>query len=136
MQHIGWVFSCTDNETVDAVVARWASRVIAPDKAFRWSADTPGEGSPGRTSIQYGRPLRHLLFQMDIDAARVETWQGEREGGLPFAAVEDGSVTLLEEGEEPPEGATLVGVVMGPRLAAEEAGGAKEADADGDDQDS
>jgi NhaP-type Na+/H+ or K+/H+ antiporter len=135
MQHIGWVFSCTDNETVDAVVARWASRVIGPDKAFRWSADTPGEGSPGRPAIQYGRPLRHLLFQLDIDAARVETWQGEREGGLPFATVDEGTVTLLEEGEEPAEGTVVVGVVMGPRLAAEEAA-AHQDDAESDEAES
>jgi hypothetical protein len=72
---------------------------------------------------------------LDIDAARVETWQGEREGGLPFATVDEGTVTLLEEGEEPAEGTVVVGVVMGPRLAAEEAA-AHQDDAESDEAES
>lgn len=118
MERIGWVFACTDNDTVDQVVARWAEQALSKDRAFRWWSKKPGENAPGLPTIQYGRPLRHLLFQMDIDVARVETWQGEREGGLPFAVVRDEKVRLIEDGEKVPdeEGTQIVGVVVGPRL--------------------
>ena len=118
MEQIGWVFSATDNETVDLVVTRWAEANVGPDRAFRWWSKLPKDERLGRPAIQYGRPLRHLLFQMDIDVARIATWQGHREGGLPFALVEDGKVRLLdgrEEEPEIPEGAEVVGVVIGPK---------------------
>jgi hypothetical protein len=118
MEQIGWVFSATDNETVDLVVTRWAENALSPDRAFRWWSKPPKDEKLGRPAIQYGRPLRHLLFQMDIDVARVATWQGRKEGGLPFAYVEDGKVHLIDGREEDPgtpEGAHVVGVVVGPK---------------------
>lgn len=115
LEQIGWVFTCTDNQTVDLVVTRWAERVVGADRAFRWVSNPEKADGPGRPSFAYGRPLAHLLFQMDIETARVETWEGLKDGGLPFAAVDDGVPTLLGDGDEIPEGATVVGVRIGPK---------------------
>ncbi len=114
----GWVVSLTDNADVDTVIARWGKRRFGPDRALRWYRDKPAEGEP-KAMFHWGRPLRHLLFQMDMDMARVETWQGPSpEGAVPVAIVDDkGNLSLVDAEEDlaslDPE-SHVVGVVIGP----------------------
>jgi len=118
LNSIGWVITATENTAVDAVVARWARNRFGDDRAFRWFETHPGEGDPGIPLPHYGRPLRHLLFQMDMEAARVETWTEPRDDAVPFALVHKKRLALLPEGwdqQELPEGGVLVGIVFGPR---------------------
>jgi len=115
---VGWVIAATDNDAVDTVVARWAAGRFGRDRSYRWHDETPSDGDPGRPLPLHGRPLRHLLFQMDIDAAHIEAWTEPREDATPFAYVHNDRLTLVpDEWEQAnaPEGATIVGLVFGQR---------------------
>lgn len=115
---MGWVMAATDNQTVDTVVSRWAAGHFGPERVLRWVSTAQSTG-PGRAAFQRGRPLRHLLFQMDIGAARVETWTGPRDGALPFAVLHKGELSLVAAEPQPeiPDDATVVGVEFGPKAA-------------------
>jgi NhaP-type Na+/H+ or K+/H+ antiporter len=114
----GWVVALTDNADVDTVIARWGRRRFGPNRALRWYRDKPTQGQ-SKAIYHWGRPLRHLLFQMDMEMARIETWTGEApEGAVPVAIVDEkGNLTLVEpeeaESKADPE-SRVVGVVVGP----------------------
>jgi hypothetical protein len=112
----GWVIAMTDNVDVDRVVARWAAKRFGAGKSLQWFRSEPEEG-PVKAFAQWGRPLRHLLFQMDMELARVEAWEDDGpEGAVPLAVIDAKGDLHLDspEGlEEPAEGSTTIGIVFG-----------------------
>lgn len=133
----GWVVALTDNADVDTMIARWGERRLGRGRALRWYREKPGQGQ-AKAIYHWGRPLRHLLFQMDMEMARVETWTGTGpEGAVPVAIVDEkGNLTLVD----PEEGAKaigpesrVVGVVSGPASRGDvEAEGGGPEDGDGE----
>lgn len=119
---IGWLLAITDNADVDSYLCRWGVERFGPGQAFRWFRRKPEESDPAKRTIgvalQWGRPIRHLLFQYDMDLAHVESWKSLPEGGVPLAVIDqDGRLTLVS-GDAPaeslPAGATIIGVRIGP----------------------
>jgi NhaP-type Na+/H+ or K+/H+ antiporter len=122
----GNVLALSDNDEVDAAVSRWAAQRFGADNVLRWRREkpqAPGKGGPEvGTAMQWGRPLRHLLFQMDAGLARCTTWHDAPAGAVPILAVDaDGQVHMIDDGdpskafgEDLPEGARFIGVQIGP----------------------
>lgn len=126
----GNVLCLSDNAEVDRAVARWAADRFGVANVLRWRRDKPplpgqGPAEPG-TALQWGRPLRHLLFQMDTGVARCATWEAAKPGAVALLGVDtQGQVRMIDGGEieraypaGPPEGLRLVGVATGPAPAA------------------
>ncbi|MEO1007240.1 MAG: cation:proton antiporter [Planctomycetota bacterium] len=124
----GRLIALTDNDDVDGVVTRWAAARFGAGRVLVWRRDDPsklGDGDRPGTALQWGRPLRHLLFQMDSDLARCTTWSAEdppSTGAVAAAALlPGGDIRLIDGGDaasafdgDPPEGTRFVGVVIGP----------------------
>lgn len=128
----GNVLCLSDNSEVDQAVARWAADRFGGDNVLRWRRDKPGQGDtpPDRagTALQWGRPLRHLLFQMDAGLARCEAWapDAERSGVAVLSVDEQGQVRAIDGGDLDKaypngvaSGVRLVGVVTGPAAKAQ-----------------
>lgn len=142
----GNVLALSDNSEVDGAVARWAIQRFGEGQVLQWRRDKPEQPAKGQpqagTAMKWGRPLRHMLFQMDAGLARVATWEGERAGAVALVGVDSTSqVHLIDEGDVqaafpdgPPEGMQFIGVEIGPKKTApadddepDDAGGDKEA---------
>ncbi len=113
---MGWLLAITDNADVDRVVSRWAVESLGKGHALRWFREEPADDE--RAALQWGRPLRHLLFQMDTNLARVASWTGFQDGAIPVAVIETNGQLRLVPGDaaadDIPGDATVVGVVVGP----------------------
>lgn len=122
----GNVLTLSDNDEVDGAVAKWAADRFGVENVLRWRREKPtpptkGQPQPG-TAMKWGRPLRHLLFQMDAGLARCMTWDQPRPGAIPILAVDaQGRVHMIDDGDAekafpngPPEGTRFVGVEIGP----------------------
>jgi len=142
----GNVLGLSDNDEVDGAVSRWAAKRFGPAHVLRWRREKPEPPAKGArpvgTAMQWGRPLRHLLFQMDTGLARCATWDEPKQGAIPILAVDaEGQVHMIDDGEPAsafdgpvPEGVRFVGVEIGPpakraeapedRASNENAGGA------------
>lgn len=122
----GNVLALSDNGEVDGAVARWAAQRFGIGQVLQWRRDKPEPAAKGQpqagTALKWGRPLRHMLFQMDAGLARVATWEGERTGAVALLGVDDTSqVHLIDDGDVErsfpdgvPEGLQFVGVETGP----------------------
>jgi len=122
----GNVLALSDNDEVDSAVSRWAALRFGVPHVLRWRRDKPapppkGQPQPG-TVMKWGRPVRHLLFQMDAGLARVATWEEAGIGAVAILGVdEQGEVHMIDDGDMekafpdgPPEGVRLIGVEIGP----------------------
>ena len=131
----GNVLTLSDNDEVDGAVAKWAADRFGVQNVLRWRREKPtppakGQPQPG-TAMKWGRPLRHLLFQMDAGLARSKTWDQPRPGAVPILAVDSqGRVHMIDDGDTekafpsgPPEGTRFVGVEIGPAAKQGEAEG-------------
>lgn len=123
----GNVLCLSDNSEVDQTVARWAADRFGGGNVLRWRRDKPGQSETppdqAGTALQWGRPLRHLLFQMDAGLARCEAWapDAERSGVAVLSVDEQGQVRAIDGGDLEKaypngvaSGVRLVGVVTGP----------------------
>ena len=122
----GNVLRLSDNDEVDGAVSRWASQRFGSRHVLRWRREkplAPARGTPVvGTAMKWGRPLRHLLFQMDTGLARCATWEEAKPGAIPILAVDgEGQVHMVDDGEtasafdgSPPEGVRFIGVEIGP----------------------
>ncbi len=142
----GNVLALSDNSEVDGAVARWAAQRFGVGQVLQWRRDKPEPSPKGQpqagTAMKWGRPLRHMLFQMDAGLARVATWEGERAGAVAILAVDDTSqVHLIDDGDVEkafpdgvPEETQLIGVEIGPakKQGAEAPGESNESPAAGD----
>lgn len=124
---MGWLLAITDNTDVDRVAARWAIDRFGADHAYRWFREEPPEGERVGAAMQWGRPLRHLLFQMDTNLARVTSWTGRRDDAVPVAILDqEGHMKLVPgdtSADDIPEDRTVVGLVIGPPARQEPATG-------------
>jgi len=120
----GRLVTLTDNQDVDSHIANWAHQRYGPGRVLRWRREKPGEDDMDvGTALQWGRPLRHLLFQMDADLARCASWTDEPTGALPICALmPGGELRLIPDADlqatfpdGPPKGVTIVGVLVGPK---------------------
>ncbi|MFI4883015.1 MAG: cation:proton antiporter [Phycisphaerales bacterium JB064] len=129
----GNVLSLSDNDEVDGAVSQWAVDRFGVENVLRWRRDKPkppakGQPQPG-TAMKWGRPLRHLLFQMDAGLARCATWDEPRMGAVAILAVDSQSrVHMIDDGDAekafpsgPPEGMRFVGIEIGPAAKKPEA---------------
>jgi NhaP-type Na+/H+ or K+/H+ antiporter len=134
----GNVLALSDNSEVDGAVSQWASQRFGVPHVLRWRRDKPtpspkGQPQPG-TAMKWGRPIRHMLFQMDAGLARVATWEEAGIGAVAILGVnEQGEVHMIDDGDVekafpdgPPTGMRFVGVDIGP--AKNKAGGEGEAE--------
>lgn len=137
----GNVLALSDNNEVDGAVSLWAAQRFGVPHVLRWRRDKPvpspkGQPQPG-TAMKWGRPIRHMLFQMDAGLARVATWEKAGVGAVAIVGVdEQGEVHMIDDGDVekvypdgPPEGMHFVGVEIGPaknKAAAGEDGEAEE----------
>lgn len=122
----GNVLALSDNGEVDGAVARWAAQRFGVAQVLQWRRDKPEPATKGHpqagTALKWGRPLRHMLFQMDAGLARVATWEGERMGAVALIGVDDTSqVHLIDDGDVEkafpngvPDGLHFIGVETGP----------------------
>lgn len=122
----GNVLALSDNGEVDGAVARWAAQRFGVGQVLQWRREKPEPPTKGQpqagTALKWGRPLRHMLFQMDAGLARVATWEGERMGAVAILGVDDTSqVHLIDDGDVekafpdgPPDGMQFIGVETGP----------------------
>ena len=113
---MGNAISITDNETVDDSTSRWALDRFGKGRALRWWRGKPTQGAPA--AVQWGRPIRHLLFQFDVDLARVADRPASEFKGLPVALIDGAGNPKLLAAETPLEGfdpqSTVIGVEIGP----------------------
>lgn len=122
----GNVLALSDNDEVDGAVSRWAAQRFGVDHVLRWRRDKPtpapkGQPQPG-TAMKWGRPIRHMLFQMDAGLARVSTWDEPRIGAVAIVGVDEaGQVHMIDDGnvealypDGPPDGMRFIGVEIGP----------------------
>ncbi len=122
----GNVLALSDNDEVDGAVSRWAAQRFGIKHVLRWRRDKPmpspkGQPQPG-TAMKWGRPVRHMLFQMDAGLARCATWEEPRVGAVAIMGVDaQGQVHMIDDGDVDkafpdgaPEGMRFIGVVIGP----------------------
>lgn len=122
----GNVLALSDNNEVDGAVSLWAAQRFGVPHVLRWRRDKPvpspkGQPQPG-TAMKWGRPIRHMLFQMDAGLARVATWEEAGTGAVAILGVdEQGQVHMIDDGDVekafpdgPPEGMHFIGVEIGP----------------------
>lgn len=122
----GNVLALSDNDEVDGEVSRWAAQRFGVPHVLRWRRDKPVPPPKGQpqtgTAMKWGRPIRHLLFQMDAGLARVATWEEAGIGAVAILGVdEQGEVSMIDDGDVekafpdgPPEGMRFIGVETGP----------------------
>ncbi|UYV12162.1 MAG: sodium:proton antiporter [Phycisphaera sp.] len=144
----GNVLALSDNNEVDGAVSLWAAQRFGVPHVLRWRRDKPvpspkGQPQPG-TAMKWGRPIRHMLFQMDAGLARVATWEDAGVGAVAIVGVdEQGQVHMIDDGDVekafpdgPPEGMHFIGVEIGPAKNKAAAGEGEEANGDEESEES
>lgn len=144
----GNVLALSDNNEVDGAVSLWAAQRFGVPHVLRWRRDKPvpspkGQPQPG-TAMKWGRPIRHMLFQMDAGLARVATWEDAGVGAVAILGVdEQGQVHMIDDGDVekafpdgPPEGMHFIGVEIGPAKNKAAAGEGEEANGDEESEES